>query len=432
MNSLFISIIILIFLAIIFRPVIGVYLMAACLPIIGRDINLGEFTLPISDLVALLTLIGFVVNLFWRALFKPKERLKTTWPLFFPFLMFFLASILSIIFSHDKTGCFYYFLRWPFFLYVAYIFIPANIITDAKTLKKTVVIVFLSAMAVLVSGYLSLIGQDWQNSFFRLKSVYFWGGYPFGENHNLIAEFLNIGVFFVLVIKEFLKRKKERRLADIIFFLTALGIILTFSRAGWITLFLQLGIYLFYRTKNDSRKKLSIAIFALLGAVIISPLLWKMSVLQDSNTSSTENRILLTEIAWQAFKEKPLFGYGSGEFIGLVGNNIRFVAKYGAPIDSHGVLQKVMAENGALGLISWLFILAYLVRFSILAIKKYYPKVPWVLPFALAALGGIFFQFFNTSYFKGRVWFPLSLFWLAIKFSEQVYAEKNKNSSHPA
>lgn len=418
--------------AVTWRPTIGVYLIAACLPIIGRDISLYGFTLPISDLTALLTLAGFAVNLLWRILFKPKEHIKLIWPLFFPFLMFFLANLLSIIFSNDPTSSFYYFLRWPFFLYVAYIFAPSNIITNPKVLKRTVVIVFLSAMAVLISGYLSLYGQDWQNSFFRLKSVYFWGSYPFGENHNLIAEFLNIGAFFVLIIREFLKGKKQRRLADIIFFLTAIGIILTFSRAGWITLFLQSAVYIYYRTKHDGKKKLAIAIFALLGAIIISPLLWKMSVLQDSNTSSTENRVLLTRISWQAFKEKPLFGYGSGEFINLVGNNTRFVAKYGAPIDSHGVLQKVAAENGILGLISWLFILVYLVKVSVLAIRKYYPKVEWVLPFALAALGGIFFQFFNTSYFKGRVWFPIALFLLAMRFSEQLYAKKNKNSSPTA
>ena len=429
MNIFLISTIILLLIIIAFQPKIGIYLIAACLPIIGRDINLYGLVIPISDLVALLTLYGFVINLFYRVIFKPKDCIKITWPLFFPFLIFFLTNILSIIFSANPAYSFYYFLRWPFFLYVAYIFVPANVIVDTKTLKNTVVIVFLSAMAVLFSGYLSLIGQDWQNSFFRLKSVYFWGAYPFGDNHNLIAEFLNIGVFFVLVIKEFLKTKRGKRVANIIFFLTALGIILTFSRAGWITLFLQLGIYLFFWTKNDRKKKLSIAMFALLGVVIISPLLWKMSVLQDNNTSSTENRLLLTEIAWNAFKEKPLFGHGSGEFINLVGNNIRFVAKYGAPIDSHGALQKVLAENGILGLISWLFVLAYLARFSFLAIKKYYPKVSWVLPFALAALGGIFFQFFNTSYFKGRVWFPLTLFYLAIKFSEQLYVKKNKDSS---
>jgi len=432
MDIILLSIIILIFLAVTWRPTIGVYLIAACLPIIGRDISLYGFTLPISDLTALLTLAGFAVNLLWRILFKPKEHIKLIWPLFFPFLMFFLANLLSIIFSNDPTSSFYYFLRWPFFLYVAYIFAPSNIITNPKVLKRTVVIVFLSAMAVLISGYLSLYGQDWQNSFFRLKSVYFWGSYPFGENHNLIAEFLNIGAFFVLIIREFLKGKKQRRLADIIFFLTAIGIILTFSRAGWITLFLQSAVYIYYRTKHDGKKKLAIAIFALLGAIIISPLLWKMSVLQDSNTSSTENRVLLTRISWQAFKEKPLFGYGSGEFINLVGNNTRFVAKYGAPIDSHGVLQKVAAENGILGLISWLFILVYLVKVSVLAIRKYYPKVEWVLPFALAALGGIFFQFFNTSYFKGRVWFPIVLFLLAMRFSEQLYAKKNKNSSPAA
>lgn len=430
MNTILALIIILIFFAIVWRPKIGVYLTAACLPIIGRDIYLYGFTLPVSDLAALLTGLGFTVNLFYRVIFKPRDHIKFIWPLLFPFLMFFAANILSIIFSHNPANSFYYFLRWPLFLYVAYILIPSNIITNPKILKKTVIIVFLSALAVLVSGYLSLYGQDWQNSFFRLKSVYFWGAYPFGENHNLIAEFLNIGAFFVLVIKEFLTKKPGKRLADIIFVLTAVGIVLTFSRAGWITLFLQSAVYLYYQTKNNSRKKISLAMFALLLAIVISPLLWKMSVLQDSNVSSTENRVLLTEISWEALKEKPLFGYGSGEFINLVDNNIRFKAKYGAPIDSHGVLQKVAAENGIIGIISWLFILVYLARFSLLSIRKYYPKVKWVLPFALASLGGIFFQFFNTSYFKGRIWFPIALFLLAMRFSEQLYAKKNKNTSH--
>jgi O-antigen ligase len=262
--------------------------------------------------------------------------------------------------------------------------------------------------------------------------LFLFNSYPFGENDNLVAEFLNVGVFFVLVIKEFLKDKRQKRIADIIFILTAIGIILTFSRTGWITLMLQLAIYIYYRIKYTQQEKLSTVFIILIFAVILSPLVWKMGVLQDSNTSSTENRLLLTEISINAFKDKPMFGQGSGEFIHLVDNNIRFRAKYGDPIDSHGVLQKVAAENGIFGLATYLFILAYLARFSFLAIKKYYPQVKWVLPFALAALGGIFFQFFNTSYYKGKVWFPMLLFILAIKFSEQIYDKKNKNTSNPA
>ncbi len=432
MNILILTLILLTALLCIIKPKIGVYLTAASLPIIGSNFSFFGFIIPIADLMALLSLVGFSFNFLFVKLFRPKIQIEIKWPLFFPFLMFFIANLISIFLSSNPLYSLYYFLRWPLFLYFAYIFTPFNIIRDVKTLKQSIILVFFSAMAVLLSGYFSLFDQDWQNNFFRIKSLYIFNSYPFGENHNLIAEFLNIGVFFVLVIREFVKNKRQKRIVDAIFALTAVGVIMTFSRTGWIILVLQLAIYLYYKTKNDKKEKMGVIMLVLFFSIILSPLLWKMSVLQDSNTSSTENRLLLTEISLQAFKEKPIFGHGSGEFINLVDNNIRFKAKYGEPIDSHGVVQKILAENGLFGLVSWLLIIIYLLKFCLLAVKKYYPRVRWVLPFALAALGGIFFQFLNTSYYKGKVWFPLILFMIAIQFSEQLYDKKNKNSSYSA
>lgn len=415
-----------------FRPKWGVYLIAALLPVIGRDFYIYGFLVPAADLVALGTLFAFTFNYSYRLLFKATEDLKLKWPLFFPFFLFLVISAISIILNGNSLSSWYYFLRWPLFLYFAYIFVPANIISDAKTLKRTVLIVSASAIAVLISGFLSLIGQDWQHSFFRLKSIYVFNSFPFGENHNLVAEFLNIGAFFVLVIKEFLKSKKGRRLADALFLVFALGIVLTFSRTGWITLFLQSAVYIYFRLKHFPKQKMATATLLLVLVAIATPLFFKMNSLQADNVSSTENRVILTEIAWEAFLDKPLLGQGSGTFVGLVEDNVRFSAKYGAPVDSHGVIQKVAAENGIFGLLSWLFILLFLLRFCYIAISKYYPKVPWVLPFALAAMGGIFFQFFNTSYYKGKVWFPLILFLLAISLSEKIYVKKDKSSPYPS
>jgi O-antigen ligase len=412
------------------QPKYGLYFTAACLPIIGRDFYIYGLVIPIADLAALLSLGAFLLRLV-ADFFFANERIKLRWPLFFPFAIFFIASLFSILFSEHQMDSLYYFLRWPFFLYFAYIFVPANIIKNPRILKTATVIVFLSAMVVLVTGYLSLYGQNWQDNFFRMKSINIFGSYPFGENHNLIAEFLNIGAFFVLIIREFLKSERGKRIADIVFFLTAAGIILTFSRAGWVTLFLQSLIYFFYRTQNNKKERLAMIIFSISALIIISPLLWKMSALQSKNTSSTENRVLLTEISFQAFQDKPLFGHGNGEFVNLVGENIRFRAKYGEPLDSHGMLQKLLAENGIVGLSAWLFLMLYLARTAFLALKRYYPKLKWILPFCLAAGGGLFFQFFNTSYFKGRVWLPILLFLMAIKLSDEIYAKKNNRSTHP-
>ncbi len=309
-------------------------------------------------------------------------------------------------------------------MYFAYIFLPANIIDSVKTLKKTIIFIFIGAATVLFFSYLSLIGQDINNEFFRLNAWSFKGIFPFGNNHNLIAEFLNVGIFFILIIKEFVKEQRKRRFINLIFVLTALAIILTFSRTAWITLVIQLSIYFFYNLKKKQKEKRNIIILVLIGIIIAIPLTWRMSILQANNSGSTASRVLLSEIALKAWQEKPLFGHGSGEFINLVAEDIRFTANHGAPMDSHGFIQKIAAENGLFGLLSWFFILIYLARFAFFAVKKYYPKAKWVLPFALAVGGGIFFQLFNTSYYKGKVWLPLILFIIAIEISEKKQEKK--------
>ena len=74
----------------------------------------------------------------------------------------------------------------------------------------------------------------------------------------------------------------------------------------------------------------------------------------EIGVSSTENRLLMAQISWQAFKERSFFGEGSGQFINLVADDIRFRAKYGEPLDSHGIWQKILAENGLFGILTFI------------------------------------------------------------------------------
>lgn len=416
---------ILLFGAFIAWPEIGLYLMALSLPVIGWLFYLSGFVFPLVDSVALLALAALVVRIIYFALFKPAENQKLKWPLLLPFSLFILVNIISSLLSATPDYSLYYLLRWLIFLYFAYIFLPYNLIKSGKVLRRVISLVAASSIVVLASGYLSFIGQDWQNSFFRLNSVAWFGVYPFGDNHNLIAEFLNVGAFFILAAKEWVKDEKSKKLLNVLFVLMSLGIILTFSRAGWITLLLQLAIYVAYKIRYRKQDKLNLVIATLGLIVILSPLLWKMNQLQDQNTSSTENRWLMTEISVQAFYNKPYLGYGSGNFINLIDENIRFKAKYGPAIDSHGILQKVLAENGAFGLVTLFFLLIYLLKITGSALKKYHRENPWLLPLFIGAWGGLFFQFFNTSYYKGKVWVPIVILLAGIRLLETKYAKKN-------
>ncbi|MFA7087920.1 MAG: O-antigen ligase family protein [Patescibacteria group bacterium] len=403
-------------------PKIGLYTLALCLPAIGWSFNIRGFILPPADFIALAVLTAFLIRLIYQIFFKVSEPIKLKWPLFLPFFIFLTIGALSSLLSDNISYSLWYLIRWPLFLYFAYILVPYNLITNGRLLKKTIIALTIGSLLILISGYLSLYGQDWRDSFFRLKSIAWFGVFPFGENHNLIAEFLNVGAFLLLTLKDFTKNARTKRWCDIAFILSTLGIILTFSRTGWITLFLQTIIYIWYKSSGRFR---STAIFASLGIIIImAPLFWKMTQLQKDNVSSTENRILLTEISLKAFQERPYLGFGSGSYINLVKENIRFTAKYGEPIDSHGMIQKVLAENGIFGLAAWLFILVYLLKTGYQAISRYRQENPWILPLTIAAAGGLFFQFFNTSYYKGKVWLPIAIFLIAVKLLKKKYQTK--------
>lgn len=411
-----------------YKAKIGLYLLAFSLPIIGFEISILSFDLPLVDFIALALLLASCFKIIYLLLFS-QERLKEfKLPLFFPFFLFLFSSLISSIFSLDQFYSLWYFFRWPLFLYLAYIICPYNLIRDKHTLKRMIIVTASSSFLVLLFGFLSLFSQSLGDSFFRINSLSIFSVFPFGENHNLIAEFLNVGAFFVLSLRFLAKDDRVKRFLEIIFLFFVLGIILTFSRTGWIVLFFQLGLYLFVVFKNLRVKKdlniRSLIILTIVFLILLSPLFLRMSRLQKDNVSSTENRLLLTEISLKAFKEKPVIGYGSGYFIRLVDDNIRFKAKYGEPIDSHGVWQKVLAENGVFGFFSWLFILLYILKIFYKAIKEHHQKNPWLLPLIIGALGGLIFQFLNTSYYKGKVWLPIVLVLLAIKLVENDYEKK--------
>lgn len=426
LNYLLILVSIIILLVFTLNPAISLLAIGFSSPIINWTFNFGGLEIPFSDLVAAIAIFAWLLALLYRLAFNPGKKINLKFPLFFPFFCFLIANALSLInHPYPITGL-YYIFRWLILLYVAYIFLPVNLIKNEKILKLTIWSLALSSLVVALSGWLSLWGQDWQNSFFRVNSISWWGIYPFGENHNLIAEFLGASAFLWLALKEFTPSKRIKRIYNCIFIFILAAAILTFSRTAWITIVLQIIIYLVWRNHQLLKKQGGLFILTAIAlALLILPIFWRMQILQADNTSSTENRVLLTEIAYQNWQEQPIIGQGSGRFTDLVSNNIRFTAKYGSPIDSHGFLQKIAAETGILGLAAWFFLLIIVGQQAFRGIKKYHAHAPWLLPLWIAAGGGIFFQVFNTSYYKGKVWLLITLALIATEFARKKYGRQD-------
>jgi O-antigen ligase len=286
---------------------------------------------------------------------------------------------------------------------------------------------------VALMGVTSLFFQDWQNTFVRIQPILLFNIYPIGQNQNLIAEFLVVAVFSILALKYWRGAVLRNKLITILAIVLALVALATFSRAAWIALAIGVALYFIYQSKEFKKRYI---IPALLSLIFIVPMAFYLVRLQsqfDIGVSSTENRLLLTQISVSAFKEEPFFGKGSGVFYRLVEENIRFRAKYGDPLDSHGMWQKILAENGGLGVISFgAFCLALFwgIHKGIMFLRPR-RELKLVLPLALGALAGFIFQLFNTSYYKGKMWLPIGLTLAAIyifsKKKNEPFYGKEKN-----
>lgn len=409
----------------IYKPEIGLYLMVFFLPVINWNFYYGRLEIPFIDLLSLVVLMAFILKQAYLFIFD-RKNFKLKFPLFIVFILFFATAIISSFGSNIVNDSLWYNIRWILFFYLAYIVLPFNIISNKKILKNVLLGFSLAGLAVVLMGTASLYFQDWQNDFVRIKPLAIAGIFPLGDNQNLLAEVIIVSLFFSLALKYWFKAETAGKIINLIIIFSGLVLIGTFSRAAWLVLIFQTSVYLIY--KKSLFKKIFLP--GLLIILMLLPVFYYMFELQGQyriGVSSTENRLMLTQISWQAFLDKPWFGRGSGNFVNLVADNTRFTAKYGAPLDSHGVLQKILAENGLFGILAFTLLAFNIIYIFWQALKNYKAEINLLLPLVCGSLGVFMFEFFNTSYYKGKLWLPIAVTLAAVNLAKnnQLYDAKN-------
>jgi O-antigen ligase len=176
---------------------------------------------------------------------------------------------------------------------------------------------------------------------------------------------------------------------------------------------------------RDSLKKF--ILFGILLFVLLTPLAWQMYRLQTDyavGIGSNNSRFLMTQIAYRTFIKYPVLGKGPGEYINIIDDNIRFRAKFGSPLEAHGVYLKVAAENGIIGIIGFSLLILVFLKQSQEFLKKY--MEPANILIFLAALSIILVEVFEVSYYKAKLWLPIVL---ALSAYEIISNERKKNNS---
>ena len=139
---------------------------------------------------------------------------------------------------------------------------------------------------------------------------------------------------------------------------------------------------------------------------------------------STEARWALTSISNYLFLQHPILGQGVGTFVSRVSEINYFILEFGTPIDAHGLISKLIAEQGLFGLVAFGLFIIWLLKF----INRSFKQKPVIGLLALfLALSPLIFQLFNTQYYSSKMWVPIMLSVAIVNVFDKklVYEEKN-------
>lgn len=421
-SPLFAFLILIVFLitAIAVRLEWGVYLLAAVAFFQGWEIDffyyawtrdfpfLSSLNAPIVDFVVVMVCVSFLLALVLRLYHLSIKKWSDLFPGGLPYGLFLLTALGSVFFSGNisvNSGL-YVWLRLLVFVYVMFIFLPYHAIRTKKIFEHVIQIWFVVSLGIALYGISSLFmntGVDW----LRVTPYAIGSFAPLGYNHNLLAEplivIIPLGIWLSMAAKPL-----YRFWYALGVFLMTIVALLTLSRAAWVALCAQAVLFVWMNRKKAahllSRLKIE---WVLLSVALFLPIVVYMGLFLTSSTvsSSTFSRIEATKVVLALFQERPLFGYGPGTFISLLDDVELYVREFGEALDAHGFVQKIMVEEGALGLVFFLWFLVW-VLWTLYRTGRQTWQGQMIF---LMILGAVTFQLFNTSYFHSVMWLPMGI-----------------------
>lgn len=379
---------------------------------LGARVFGGSIDVPVADLCVLLALTAWGMRLLfiWG---RQKEVFWKPWlPLGIPYGLLVAVHLFSVLSpaQPDIVLTIKYTLRPVLFAYLASVALPVNFLRSRSRLRAALGLLVMSGLLFTLDGFLSLFVSG--GGLYRAHPLSWFGVYPLGENHNVLAEWLLFTApiaFAYSLLADSVRMARLSRYAGI--FMTVIAL-LTFARSAWITFVVEL----LFLSATVWRPYLSrFARSILIGTLFFSPLAVYMLFFSARSEvqGSTDARAMLTGIAWELFQQSPLIGVGAGSFANRVQGTWAFVYEYGATLDSHGYLQKLMPETGILGLVAFLSVVGVLVWYSYCAWQEL-KAGPRTERFVFAylctgVLGAFIYQLFNTTYWTPKLWLPVGI-----------------------
>lgn len=416
-------------------------------------IQLREVDAPLVDLfgcLLLLAWLGWVLIEIIEA--RGWKKIQTGFKSF-PYLLSFSPFLLSAFISLRQapsefflTGLKYIF-RPILFFYLIF-FVPTISIIKKygwPLLIRVFRVMYATGLITALMGLVSFFVMPMVD-FPRATPLCLFGICPLGNNHNLLAETLvatgPIGFLLWWLTKNrsqnpalaeevkdrfWLNRPRWLLLGSIFQVLICL---LTFARTAWIALFVQAVIVLIYFRqeifKNYKRALYQWIPFAILFVLLLGAYMtWTFSsyFVMGSNLSRFE----MARIAWYGFSHSPWLGQGAGMFLTNLKETFAFIRSFGDPLDAHGVIWKLIYEQGILGLVTFFFFIGILIRRALLTLRFSQGERKIIALVALVVMvGSVVYQLFNTDYYNSKLWVPLGVAMGAVALCNQTANSKRE------
>lgn len=330
-------------------PELGIFLLILIRPSLDiftneSIISLNNFNLNFSSLLAIITLV-----LAFYVFIKKINQVKKI-PLVKSISVFLSIALLSIFFSIDKLASLTEWVRLLsiFSLYfLGFLFI--NSLNDLKKLLKVIILSAIIPALLAAYQYFTASGMSlpFEGIYNRIYGTF--------AHPNLFAYYLIIPIALLLYL--FLtgdKKKVENIFLILPLLIFILLLTLTFTRGAWLALI----IFIFIIGLVKYRKLLIMAfLIIILSYFAIIPIKNRVNNLIANPYSSITWRLGLWSDSLNFIKEKPILGQGTGTAKDYILD--KRGAQFGSS-DPHNDYLKIALENGALGLLAYLFLIASL------------------------------------------------------------------------
>ncbi len=378
------------------QPQIITYVLVAYLPfskVLAGDFGGAAMALNLTNLLML-----FIFLVWMTGKFAEGEPLFLDSPLNFPIGLFTLLGCLSIVRgssfdSHYLWAAIIEFKRWitPILMF----YLVLNTVKDRVTIRNIVVImIVVSTIVGLMAMYDYMEVGDASLESSRIGGI--------AGHSNTLAAFFNYYMF--LPFGFFLMNMSKKKFWWLLlpFLIQFRGIMVTFSRGGYIAFAFGFFAIIFIRNKILFALLIAATLFSLFNPILLpagirmrmsqtftKPVSYTEAVsaeeqMEDSLDGSSRSRLEIWKGALKMIGEQPFFGVGYGLFFPL----IKFYWSGGYSIDAHNTYLIIAAEMGLPALFTFLWIVFICIW---LTFRLYKDTVdPYSQAVALGFLGGLF------------------------------------------